>query len=338
VNHLSELVSNTVDESCAGVVIGRNEGSRLVKCLQSLLNSLSTVVYVDSGSTDGSVDKAKSLGVAVIQLDLTIPFTAARARNEGANYLIQKYPELNYIQFVDGDCEMQLLWIDTAVQFLDEHADYAVACGRRRERFPERSIYNQLCDIEWNTPIGDAFSCGGDALIGVEAFKQVDGYRDDLIAGEEPEMCFRLRNNGWKVRRIDADMVLHDANMTKISQWWNRSRRSGYAYAHGCYLHGRSVEKYNVKQVASVLFWALVVPVLIVIVSTYDIKFLSLVAIYPLQIVRLTIKGKQGIKSMRENFFYALSNVVGKFPQVVGILKFVLNKVLDKRATLIEYK
>lgn len=337
-NYMNELTSNTKGEFCAGVVIGRNEGSRLVRCLKSLLSSLSMIVYVDSGSTDGSVDKAKSLGVTVIQLDLTIPFTAARARNEGANYLLQKYPDIKVIQFIDGDCEIQKDWLHKAESFLDENNEYAVVCGRRRERFPERSIYNQLCDIEWNTPTGDAAACGGDALIRADAFRQVNGYRDDLIAGEEPEMCFRLREKGWKIYRLDEEMTLHDAAITKFSQWWSRAKRAGYAYASLSFLHGTSPESFKVKEVASILLWGGVLPVLVIFMATLYLGALFLLLLYPLQIFRLTLKIKSLNKPKIVTMSYAVSTVIAKFPQFVGIMKFAVNRLLGDDARIIEYK
>ena len=39
------------------VVIGRNEGVRLRRCLLSLRAGVDYVVYVDSGSTDNSLSK-----------------------------------------------------------------------------------------------------------------------------------------------------------------------------------------------------------------------------------------------------------------------------------------
>jgi len=45
------------------VVIGRNEGERLVACLASLGGEIRRAVYVDSGSTDGSVAAARAAGV-----------------------------------------------------------------------------------------------------------------------------------------------------------------------------------------------------------------------------------------------------------------------------------
>ncbi len=137
------------------VAIGRNEGERLRQCLSSIVGKVENAVYVDSGSTDNSVEIAKSLGIDVVELDLSIPFTAARARNTGFQFLVQNNPQLKYVQFVDGDCEIVEGWLEKAEQKLEQNSDLAVVCGRRRERYPDASIYNRLCDIEWNTPIGE---------------------------------------------------------------------------------------------------------------------------------------------------------------------------------------
>jgi glycosyltransferase involved in cell wall biosynthesis len=140
------------------VLIGRNEGARLLACLASVGAQAGRMVYVDSGSTDGSVTAAQAAGAVVVDLDLSQPFTAARARNEGLARLLEDGP-LDYVQFIDGDCELCDGWIGTAAAFLDAHPDIAVVHGRRRERFPEASLYNQLCDWEWDRPLGEAKAC-----------------------------------------------------------------------------------------------------------------------------------------------------------------------------------
>lgn len=213
------------------VVIGRNEGERLVACLRSASVMGVRLVYVDSASTDGSQAAAREAGAQVIDLDLNRPFTAARARREGAQMLFADAPFIQYVQFIDGDCELAPAWIATARDFLDAAPNYAVACGRRRERSPQTSSYNRMADLEWDTPLGDADACGGDALMRVSAYLAVGGFNGTLIAGEEPELCARLRAMGWRIRRLDAEMTVHDAAMTRFSQWWKRSVRSGFGYA-----------------------------------------------------------------------------------------------------------
>lgn len=318
------------------VVIGRNEGERLARCLASVVSDSSKVVYVDSGSTDGSVALAQSLGVSVVELDMSIPFTAARARNEGVARLHKLASEISYIQFVDGDCEVVKEWLDQASLFLDQHPEVAVVCGRRRERFPDRSVYNMLCDIEWDTPVGEAKACGGDAMMRAIAFKQVGGYRNDLIAGEEPELCVRLRKVSWKIWRLGEEMTLHDAAMTRFSQWWNRTKRGGYAFAQGAYLHGAPPELHGVKQSRSAWVWGLGIPLLVIFLTVgLGPAGLLMLLIYPLQVFRLALKGT---RSTEVNWWRALFLVLGKFPEAAGQLRFLYIRLSGKTAKLIEYK
>lgn len=319
------------------VVIGRNEGERLIRCFDSLSESLNSIIYVDSGSTDASLIEAKNRGITTVPLDLDKPFTAARARNEGARAVLEKYPDIQYIQFVDGDCEVQKTWISESYEFLEAEADFAIVCGRRRERFPDATAFNQLCDYEWDTPIGESLSCGGDALIRVSAYRSVDGYRENMIAGEEPEMCFRMRELGWKIMRIDAEMTLHDAAMTSITQWWKRHKRAGHAYAESNYLHGDSAEKFRLKETRSDLVWAFLLP-LILVASAWNWLLVFALAIYPVQVLRLTMRDKRRYKKMSHAILVACSNVCSKFPQTVGILTFYKNLLLGKKQQLIEYK
>lgn len=218
----------TMPQQIGAVAIARNEGERLQRCLRSLAGKCGAVVYVDSGSTDGSVDFARSLGVEVVALDGSQPFSMARARNAGFTRLRELLPHLVYVQFVDGDCELEASWLTLAAHWLDMNPDTVVVCGRRQERYPDRSVYNRLCDIEWNTPAGAAKSCGGDALMRARAFADAGGYNAALIAGEEPELCLRLRAAGGRIERIDVPMTLHDAAILNFGMWWRRTLRGGY--------------------------------------------------------------------------------------------------------------
>jgi glycosyltransferase involved in cell wall biosynthesis len=263
------FASNQTTCSVVGVVvIGRNEGERLIRCLESVMPGTAIVVYVDSGSTDGSALSAQALGAKVVQLDLSLPFTAARARNLGWHTLRDLAPQVTYVQFVDGDCQVVSDWIQKARDFLDSTPRAIAACGRRRERFPDHSIYNRLCDIEWDTPVGLAQYFGGDVLLRLDALAQVGGYKEDLIAGEEPELCVRLRAKGGQIWRVDAEMTLHDAAMTRFSQWWKRTMRGGHAFAEGASLHGAAPVRHWVREARSAMFWGLGLPMALLMLGS----------------------------------------------------------------------
>lgn len=242
--------------SVGAVIIGRNEGARLLTCLTSVCRQLDTVVYVDSGSRDGSVAAARMHGALVVELDRTSGFTAARARNAGFDRLKAALPDVQFVQFIDGDCELAESWLEHSLAFLRARPRAAIACGRRRERHPDASPYNRLCDHEWDTPIGVAATCGGDALVRATAFESAGGFSPALIAGEEPELCHRIRAQGWTIHRLPMEMTTHDAAMTRFAQWWQRNRRSGYAFAEAFAQRGRG-NRAMLRTVVSNVVWSL---------------------------------------------------------------------------------
>lgn len=321
------------------VAIGRNEGERLVRCLDSLRGRSARVVYVDSGSTDGSREAARARGVEVVELDTTIPFTAARARNAGLERLLEIAPETRYVQFVDGDCEVVLGWLERAHAALEARKELAVVCGRRRERFPEHSVWNRIIDVEWDTPVGEARACGGDAMMRVEALRAVGGFDATLIAGEEPELCVRLRRAGWRIERLDAEMTLHDAAISRWSQWWRRAVRSGHAYAEGAALHGASPERHWVDETRRIWAWGAVVPAVAVLgaVPTMGAS-LALLGGYPVSAWRAYRATRARGRAPEDAAAYAIAVTVGKFAEMQGVLQFHRARMRGRRSTLIEYK
>jgi GT2 family glycosyltransferase len=316
------------------VLIGRNEGARLVAALAAAGAQVPRMVYVDSGSTDGSIAAAEAAGAAVVTLDLDTPFTAARARNAGLARLLEDGP-LDYVQFIDGDCTLQDGWIETGRAFLEATPAAAVVHGRRRERYPEATIYNRLCDWEWDRPPGQAKSCGGDAMMRVSALQAVGGYNPALIAGEEPELCVRLRAAGWQVWCLEAEMTLHDAAMTRFSQLWKRARRAGHAYAEGAALHGRPPERHGVAGRNRALVWGAGLPLSLVVLSLVHPVFLVGFLVYPAQVLR--VARRQGPPG-RLGHVRAAFTMLEKFPQAQGALGYMLNRLRGRRADLIEYK
>ncbi|MDF1719001.1 MAG: glycosyltransferase [Antarcticimicrobium sp.] len=312
------------------VVIGRNEGARLIACLGSLKGRARRIVYVDSGSSDGSVAAAGAAGAEVVALDMARPFTAARARNAG---LEQLGDGADFVQLVDGDCTVAPGWLDTAAAFLAAHPEAAVACGRRREDHPEASVYNRLCDREWDTPVGEAAACGGDALVRRAALVSVGGFRDGLIAGEEPELCLRLRRAGWTVWRLDAEMTRHDARILRLGQWWQRSRRAGHAFAEGAHLHGAGPERHWVKETRRALAWGVALPLAILVAALLTPWAGLALLIYPAQVLRLAARD-----SRPGRWEAALFTVLGKFAEAQGVVDFHLRRWIGRRRGILEYK
>jgi GT2 family glycosyltransferase len=303
------------DAAVGIVVIGRNEAPNLASCLRSVAGY--PLVYVDSGSSDASVPIAREHGAFVV--DLTAPFSAARARNAGFRQLRLLDPGLEYVQFVDGDCKVLPGWIGCACDFLAEHAAAAVACGRLKERHVERSVYNLLCDMEWDRPAGPSLACGGNAMMRVSDLEAVGGFRDQLLAGEEPELCVRLRERGREIWRLDADMALHDANIEKFSQWWLRAARGGYGFAEISTLHRGSPCCIWAVETRRAIVWAGFLPAAIIAASFLTPWALSVFLIYPLQVLRLA---RRRGPWTRRAWVYGLFMTIGKFAELQGIVHY----------------
>jgi len=339
---------DSVEPELGVVAIGRNEGERLRRCLESVRRQVRHVVYVDSGSQDGSVELARALGVEVVELDMSIPFTAARARNEGWRRLVALQPGLEFVQFVDGDCELVDTWIPAALRSLRQRPELAVVCGRRRERFRNATLYNRLCDIEWNTPIGETTACGGDSLMRLLALKAANGFDPSLVCGEEPDLCRRLRERGHKVLRLDEDMTLHDAAMTRFVQWWRRSVRTGFAAGEALALHGRNAPEVERRAIRGVLLWAGAFPLLValasvtaVIVADARAALLVLaagVALYLVQTLRIAAGRDASGEGGYDRMVYAVFCVGGRFPQGIGMLRSWRMRQRRVRPQIIEYK
>jgi len=322
------------------VAIGRNEGDRLKRCLRSAIERSECVVYVDSGSTDDSVAFAESIGVEVVNLDTSIPFTAARARNEGVARVLELWDGVEYIHVLDGDCEFQSGWMSTAYKFMLADESAAVVCGRRRERSPEASRYNLMCDLEWDTPVGPARSCGGDALFLLKAFSEVGGYDPSVIAGEEPELCVRIRAKGYTVHRLDHEMTLHDASMTRFSQYWKRAKRAGHAYAQGADMHGAPPERHCVKQTRSAIVWGLILPMTAIVLAwwTHGISIVIYLLLVVLQTWRIRRGQIQRGRSKQHANLLAVYIMIAKYAQASGVMLYWYRKLMKRQATLIEYK
>lgn len=320
------------------VVIGRNEGERLVQCLGSI-GAEHHLVYVDSGSTDASVANARHAGAIVVELDMAIPFTAARARNAGRAALGQ---DASFIQFVDGDCIVQPGWLDAAHAELTGNPTVAVVFGRLREVSPQDSIYNRLCDMEWAVPPGEVRYFGGNAMLRAKALDAAGGYAGDMIAGEEPDLAIRLRSSGWRIVCLDTEMALHDAAMTRFGQWWRRAVRSGHAYAE---LENRHPGEYR-RRIRAALLWGGAIPAMIVLLSVaalltgrgaFVLATIAVATLPLLQMARIAQRERQH-RSAGQTWIKSLFLLLDKPPHALGIARYWLSRFRGQRTPLIEYK
>ncbi len=329
-----------MDSSLGIVIIGRNEGERLRRCFESIAHDSDRIVYVDSASTDDSVEWARTRVGHVVELDPGPGLSAARARNAGFERLLEIHPDLEFVQFVDGDCRVQPGWLAGALDFLRQNPKTAVVCGRRREVDPDSTIYNRLADLEWDTPIGRANSCGGDSMMRATAFGRVGGFQSGLIAGEEPELCLRLRADGHEIHRLDLEMTLHDADLTRFSQWWKRNARAGHAAIELLFRHGRAAGPPAQRRVRSILFWT-IVPIAGTLAAMWMFGAWGIFAlgVYALLGGRIYQNERARARPPRIALWYAVACCIGKFAELEGFFRFGWNRLFrGGRNELIEYK
>jgi hypothetical protein len=342
---MPNLSRSLLSEKLGLVVIGRNEGERLARCLASVAD-IPNRVYVDSGSTDGSVALAQSQGVGVVELPVPPHFTAARARNAGLAHLLTCNPDLEFVQMVDGDCEIQRGWIDAGLAALLLDSNLALVYGRLRERYPEKSIYNALCDDEWNSPIGDSPGCGGIALFRVAALRQVNFYNPVMIAGEDTEMSMRLRKRGWRLRRIDAEMASHDADLTRFGQWWTRTRRSGHGFGEMAFLHPDARNPNWPRTVRSIIAWGGAAPAMLVLAIVLALALTPwwwvavglLLIPWPLRMALLAKRQARRGLSPRVARASGVLLMFGKLPQFIGLIGYHFDRLSGRSSRLIEHK
>jgi glycosyltransferase involved in cell wall biosynthesis len=324
------------------VVIGRNEGERLVRCLASVRAMLSPggaveVIYVDSASTDGSPQRAASYGATVLTVQPERP-TAALGRNAG-----WRAASAPIILFLDGDTVLHPRFVvDSLLEFTDPHV--AVVWGHRRELYPERSIYNRVLDLDWIYPPGPSDFCGGDALMRRSVLEAVGGFDETLIAGEEPELCRRMRAKGYTILHVDRPMTGHDLAITRWAQYWRRAVRAGYAYAavasrfrgtplplwehevrHNL-LHGGGLLLGLLLGVSAALVTASLLPV---IAFCLALLFLTL---------RTAVKVRWKSSHFATRLLYGVHSHLQHLPIFVGQVGFWRDQRTGRKRGLIEYK
>lgn len=241
------------------VVVARNGGERLRDSLRSVLVHGRPVVYADSASTDGSTHQARDLGAQVVEVDGSARQTAARGRNAGFARLRDLMPHVAFVQFVDGDTTLDAGWPRAAARAMRSDPTLAVVCGRLRERQIAGNPFSRLFDLEWDGPVGEIRACGGIAMFRASAFLDAQGFDAALVAGEEANLCARLIERGGRVARLDAPMGEHASGIDRLSQWWRRTARVGYAYARAA-AGGEPTDANKSRQVASATLWAAGMP------------------------------------------------------------------------------
>jgi hypothetical protein len=304
------------------VVIGRNECAKLGRCLASVVGAGGTVVYVDSGSEDGSADLARAMGVDVVVLDNLTPYSVARGRNAGLVRVRELDPNAEFVQFVDADSELVSSWCDSAVAALSEQSDVAAVFGRVRERHPRKTVYARLYQMDFDAHFSQSDLCGGMGMMRIDAVRELAGFNTAMRGFEDFELSRRLRGAGWRVQRLQHEMVVHEAAMASVGQWCRRKLRSGYARGQEHTLAG-GADIASARACRSAWFWGFVLP-LVSFAGALPTQGASLLLLgaYPAQVLRFSRRLRRSNAAAADAVLYAGACLLGKFPEAVGLAQF----------------
>jgi len=323
------------------VVIGRNEGQRLSRCLQSIAQMQHPsfdieVIYVDSGSEDGSTTLAQESGAKVIALQPDRP-SAALGRNAG-----WRAARGATILFLDGDTILHPAFVTASLP--DLTGNIAVVWGHRREIHPEASIYNAVLDLDWIYAPGPTLYCGGDALFRHSVLSATNGFDETLIAGEEPELCRRIAALDFTILHVDRPMTGHDLAITRFSQYWRRNTRAGHAYAEVSERMKATGETFWAYEATRNRNRALTLTACFLLALALSIKDHGILPLLAFALCLLAIVLRSAYKARWKSpnkltlFLYGIHSHLQQIPIYYGQLQYKWNRRRGKRAQLLEYK
>lgn len=313
------------------VVIGRNEGERLKRSLSALCGKVREVVYADSNSTDGSREAARAIGAVVVHLKEG-PFTPSRGRQSGFDALVEMRPDLDYVQFLDGDCVLDAAWLAKATAFLDSRPDVAAVFGRRREERLAATLYNRLIDLDWEHPPGEVVNFGGDVLVRAAAVRAAGGWSAATINAEDIDLSYRVRLHGGSIVRLADEMTLHDVRMTRFSEYWRRAVRAGYGYAEVGLRYARGPGRALLRRLASAFLYVVMLPLLLIAGLTGHSAFAAVAAFLYGRVVWVMARAcRRKGATWRTALAYAFLNLACKAASLVGALRYFADRLSGRR-------
>jgi glycosyltransferase involved in cell wall biosynthesis len=308
------------------VIIGVNAQKFIPGCIESVLNSdypenQMEIVYVDGGSSDQSIEIASNYPkIKILKLNSSHP-TPGKGRNAGWKLL-----DAPYIQFLDADTMIDRDWFKNGLPHL-LRTDIAAVCGHRRERYPDKNCFHMIGNMEWKYETGSCRYFGGDVLIKRNILVDTEGFDEALVAGEDPELSYRIRQKKLHILRIDHPMTLHDLNMVSFNQYLRRAYRSGYGYAEIAVRHCRENEKLWTRETIRVVCKAFApLSIFIAGIATGNpaTGVMASLLILLLPLLKISKFKTQFSQTWGKSFLYSIHICLVVFPQFAGVMRYLL--------------
>ena len=187
------------------------------------------IIVADNGSTDDSLEvlRKEFPSVKTIVLDINYGFA------EGYNKAIEQV-ESEYVVLLNSDVEVTEGWLSPLLDYMTAHPEVAavqpkIRAWRERDRFEhagaaggflswlgypycrgrrfgrveqDHGQYDTIAEIDWTT--------GACMCVRTSVYKECGGLDAAFFAHqEEIDLCWRMRNKGWKLACIPQSVVYH---------------------------------------------------------------------------------------------------------------------------------
>ncbi|WP_057939217.1 glycosyltransferase family 2 protein [Algoriphagus resistens] len=219
-------------KSCAIVILNYNGEEMLKTFLPSVcMHSTFDVWVVDNSSTDASLDFLTEHYPQIQQIKLSENFGYTGGYNQGLTRIRGQY---DYYILLNSDVEVTAAWDVNLICWMEVHPEYAalqpkILSWKERDTFDyagagggfldaygypycrgriwdtiekDRGIYNDTIDVDW--------SSGACMVVDASVFHEMSGFDSDFFAHmEEIDLCWRMRQSGWKIGYNGTVTVYH---------------------------------------------------------------------------------------------------------------------------------
>lgn len=218
------------------IIIAKNEEERVGRCFDSVMKlrkKYSTeIIFVDSASSDKTIDIALKYPIQIYRISKSKYLNPSAGR-----YVGFPHAKGEYVLFIDGDSILIEGFVEKALSIL-KSSDVAAVAGKRifRKMGESLRIKEKITGKmrEYNT-------IGGTGIYKRKILEAVGTFNPHMGGQEERELCFRIRQNGYKIIKVDIPMEYH---INKNMDIMEATERAGYFIGVG-----QIIRRYGFKKI-----------------------------------------------------------------------------------------
>ena len=300
------------------IIIGHNEGWRLTLCLKSILVIINKfrnfdfeVIYVDSNSTDDSIERTKIIqNVKVFKLEDNM--NAAIARNVGA-----KESKGSVLYFVDGDMELNPDFLSFALNEKGELL-YDLLTGHLDDFFYNYNHkFLENCPRTYTSEIPKEIQLlrtnGGIFIIKRDIWNLVLGMNNKFKINEDIDLSIRLSNKKIFTKRLPYLIAKHHTIDYRNEKRMWRNLWAGFGLYPGLILRKHFFNIDVIKNVLRSQYTAIFL-MLIILINIFKINIISSTSlIYLIALVLRVIFNSRNMKAESIRVLYFIKGIINQF-------------------------